>query len=54
MLGSAIEFLSGDFVKSTTSITTADISEDDRITVDIDSAGTDATGLKIYLIGKTN
>ena len=54
ILTSPISLTSGVYVNSTTGIATSSISEDDRITVDIDAAGTDAKGLKIYLIGKNN
>lgn len=54
ILSSPIDLTSGDFVVSTTALATSTISEDDRFTVDIDAAGTDAAGLKIYLIAKTN
>jgi len=52
ILTAPISLSSGVFVNSTTSITAPTISEDNRITVDIDAAGTGAKGLKIYLIGK--
>lgn len=54
ILSSPVSLTSGVYVNSTTSLSTTSISEDDRITVDIDSAGTDAAGLKVYLIGKNN
>lgn len=54
MLSSPMSLTAGTYVNSTTGISTSSISEDDKITVDIDSAGTDATGLKIYLIGKNS
>ena len=53
MLTAPISLSSGVFVNSTTSLATSTIDEDDRITVDIDAAGTDAAGAKIVLIGKS-
>jgi hypothetical protein len=52
ILSSPISLTSGNFINTTTSISSADVDEDDRITIDIDAAGTDAAGLKCYLIGK--
>jgi len=52
ILTSPIDLASGVFVNSTTSLSTSDIHEDDRITVDIDAAGSEGKGLKVYLIGK--
>jgi len=52
ILSSPISLTSGNFINTTTSISSADVDEDDRITIDIDVAGTDAAGLKCYLIGK--
>jgi len=53
LLSSPISLASGVFVNSTTSIATSNIAEDDLITVDIDAAGAEAKGCKVYLIGKT-
>lgn len=52
ILSSPISLSSGVFVNSTTSISGGGFDEDDRITVDITAAGTDAAGVKVYLIGK--
>jgi hypothetical protein len=52
ILSSPISLSSGVFVNSTTSISAGTFNEDDRITVDITAAGTDAAGVKVYLIGK--
>jgi hypothetical protein len=52
ILTAPISLSSGVFVNSTTSLVTSAITEDNRITVDIDAAGTNAAGLKVYLIGK--
>lgn len=51
VLTSALDLTSGTFVNSTTGITSSSVTEDDKITVDIDAAGTDAAGAKIYIIG---
>ena len=52
ILSSPISLSSGVFVNSTTSISSGSFDEDDRITVDITAAGTDAAGVKVYLVGK--
>jgi hypothetical protein len=51
VLGSPISISSGSNTANSTSIATSSFAEDDRITIDIDAAGTDATGLKVYLLG---
>lgn len=53
ILTSPVSLTSGVYVNSTTSISTPNLSEDGRITIDVDAAGTGAAGLKVYLIGKT-
>jgi hypothetical protein len=52
ILTSPLDLTSGNELASETGLTVA-VDEDDKITVDIDVAGTGATGLKVYLIGKT-
>jgi hypothetical protein len=52
ILSAPLSLTANTFVNSTTSISTPLVTEDDRITVDIDAAGTGALGLKLYLIGK--
>jgi len=52
VLTSEIDLTSGEYVGSVTGITSSSVSEDDKITVDIDAAGNEATGAKIYIIGK--
>jgi hypothetical protein len=54
ILTSPISLTANTFVASTTAISSPSISEDNRITFDIDAAGSDAAGLKCYLIGKTS
>jgi hypothetical protein len=54
LLSSSINLTSGKHIETTTSfeVNPPNIDEDDKITIDISSAGTDATGLKISIIGK--
>lgn len=51
VLSSVLTLSSGDYVTGTTSLSTTSVVEDDKITVDIDTAGTDAAGAKIYILG---